>query len=164
MLFTDLVVFLRICYKLFSAYYCRAARSILSLPTVFRVRSPEHAQMLCEWYGDRCKAFVFFMRSAELYLKSDITGKIESLPGRSVYIKKAHSKGIKLPLNNMCAVATDVERSSSQSNCRLVELNPFDVSIMKYINKPDKALECRGVPLTRYKSGQLKIIRPSKGA
>ena len=130
------------------------------------VESPELAQLVCDWYGSRCKAFVYLLKLTEVYLKSDVTGKMESFPGRSLYIKKTHTKGIKLPLDNMCAVATNRESSPEsldQNQCQLLELNPFDASIMKYIQKPAKLLECRGVPLTTYQLGKLEILRPSKG-
>ena len=126
--------------------------------------SPEEAKQLCN-HEPKCKGFAIRTSSNEVYFKSDVTAKIIMNLGITLYIKKEHTQGLKLPriVKHKCAVPMDdVIMSNFSEGCNLAEFDPFDPSMMKHINKPERPLSCPGRRLTQYKNGVLEFIEKGR--
>ena len=124
----------------------------------FRLPSPEQAKMVCNWYGSRCKAFVYSVDTGEFYPKSEFTNKIVSSANHELYIKKAFYRlknGSDTTQDETCAVPLDQVQSSADG-CRLPELDPNDEAITKFIGEPNP-IQCPGSQLTHYRGGVLEL-------
>ena len=119
--------------------------------------SPEEAKELCN-HEEQCKGFAF-TSSNDVYFKNDLTGKIVLKLDVTLYLKKKYTLGLKLPRAINCAVSMkDVILTNFSGGCRLPELDPFNPSMLKLINKPEHPLSCPGRRLTRYRNGILEFI------
>ena len=124
----------------------------------FHVRSPEHAQAICDVYRSRCKGFVYILKSGQFHPKSEVSGKMTFQSGLTMYIKKEYASQAGKPSGSKCAIPTAVMKWSNE--CRVPDLNPFDENIMKLIH-PHGPVHCPGQRFTEYRNGFLKLVDKS---
>ena len=128
----------------------------------FPVQSPEHAKIICNRYGPRCKAFVYSLKSGKFFPKGELTNKMVFSTDQDLYVKKEFTQSNKTMQDGTCAVPLD-QFQSFADGCRLPNLDPNDESVTKLISQP-KPIQCPGFQLTHYQGGVLELTEEiSKG-